>query len=336
MPTELRLLPAGVFRARDGRPHGAAGGWRIDAAIAARLIDRARSRQDAFVIDYEHQTLHTERNGQPAPAAGWIRPASLEWRDDGLYATDIQWTDRARELIAGGEYRYLSPVFSYDQTTGEVFDLVMAAVTNHAGIDGLDDLTARAAARFSFDDLQEGNQVNEKLLKLLGLAQGATEEQIEAAIVALKAKADAAQAAQEELNATKTALAAAKAEVGKVDPAKYVPIDAVNELQKEVAALRAQVDGREVDELVATALEDGRLVPAMEGWARDLGKTNIAALKSYLEAATPIAALKGTQTGGQGPRDKDGTGLTDVQLAVCRQMGVSPEEYKKALAESAS
>lgn len=332
LPLEFRLLPAGEFRAsRDGRPFDVSA-WRMDAAIAARVIARIRARQDDLVIDYEHQTMNAEHNGQPAPAAGWISPAGVVWRDDGLYATDLRWTERARTLIAGDEYRYVSPVFTYDTRTGEVLDVLMVGITNYPGIDGLTELTNRAAARFSFDDMQEGNPVNEELLKLLGLAKDATEEQIKAAIVALKSGVDAVQG---ELEAARTALAAAKAETGTVDPAKYVPIAAVGELQAQVAALRGQVDGREIDELVRSALDEGRLVPAMEGWARDLGKKDIAALRTYIDAAAPIAALKSTQTGGQGPRDKNGA-LSDVQMAVCRQMGISPGDYEKALAEQAA
>ncbi len=90
---EIQLLPAGEFAARDGRP-GKGGKWKIDAAIAAALIALAEARTTPFVLDYEHQTLHAERNGQPAPAAGWFK--TLEWREGkGLYATDVQWTERA-------------------------------------------------------------------------------------------------------------------------------------------------------------------------------------------------------------------------------------------------
>ena len=58
--------------------------WRINAAIATRVIAEHNPTQPP-VIDYEHQTLHKEANGQPAPAAGWIH--GLRWLDGkGLYA----------------------------------------------------------------------------------------------------------------------------------------------------------------------------------------------------------------------------------------------------------
>lgn len=316
-----RLIPAGVFRARDGRPAGIEG-WRIDGEIAQRVIARAAARVDDMVIDYEHQTLHAETNGQPAPAAGWFH--KLEWRDDGLYVVDLRWTPPAKAAIDAEQYRYLSPVFHYDRKTGEVLEVLMAAVTNHAAVDGLTDLVARAAARFNIDP-QEEDTVKELMIKLLGLKEDASDMDVETAVVALKAKAD-----KSDENAT--ALAALKAQTtSEPDPAKYVPVGVVTELQGQIATLSAQVTGREVDELIAGAIEDGKLLPAMETWARDLGKKDVAALKAYIASAVPVAALKGTQTGGKGQGGGGDGDLDEAALAVCTQMGIDPTEYKKTL-----
>ncbi|MQY50758.1 phage protease [Rhodocyclus gracilis] len=87
---DFRLLPAGEFRARDGRP-AEIPAWRMDATIAAALINQVAATGVDFVIDYEHQTLLAEKNGQPAPAAGWFK--ALEWREgDGLYVVGAKWT----------------------------------------------------------------------------------------------------------------------------------------------------------------------------------------------------------------------------------------------------
>ncbi|WP_323944473.1 phage protease [Aeromonas hydrophila] len=47
----FQLLPVGPFMARDGRPFDMASGYWQD-----------------ILIDYDHQTLKTDQNGQPAPA----------------------------------------------------------------------------------------------------------------------------------------------------------------------------------------------------------------------------------------------------------------------------
>ena len=141
---EFRILPAGVFRAKDGRPAHLPG-WRIDAEIAQRVI-AASASADELVIDYEHQTINAEKNGRPAPAAGWFK--RMVWREGaGLFAVDVRWTDKARAMIAAGEYRYISPVFPYDAVSGEVLKIVGLGLTNNPALPGLANLVALAALR---------------------------------------------------------------------------------------------------------------------------------------------------------------------------------------------
>jgi len=143
-PSEFRLLPAGTFKAKDGRPAGLAG-WNLSDAAAWAIIGRAQRQQDRFLIDYDHQTLSGD--GTRAPAAGWF--SRLEWRPgDGLYALGVEWTAAAQAAIQAKEYRYISPVLTYDPKTGNVTGVLMAAIVNYPAIDGLTDLAA--AARFSF------------------------------------------------------------------------------------------------------------------------------------------------------------------------------------------
>ena len=58
----------------------------------------------------------------------------------------IEWTERAREMIASGEYRYLSPVFGFDSQTGAVTYVHSVALTNDPALIGLSDLAAATAA----------------------------------------------------------------------------------------------------------------------------------------------------------------------------------------------
>lgn len=315
-PEAIQITPDGEFRAKDGRPFDAPS-FRVDEVVARHLIARQAASANDIVIDYEHQTLNAEMNGQPAPAAGWFR--DLMYRPgSGVWATGVRWTARAKGMIEAGEYRYLSPVFRYLPETGDIVEILHVALTNFPAVDGMNELTAKAAARFSFDAPQEDDM--DQLRKLFGLPATAGETEIMAAATALKQKADA----------TETEVAALKTQAP--DPAKYVPVQVVTDLRTELAALRAAVDGRELDTVVADALADGRLLPAMETWARELGKKDLAALKGYIAAAQPIAALKGTQSGGKGPAGGNGGELTDEQMAVCKHMGIAPEEYKKSLA----
>ncbi|NWO05561.1 MAG: phage protease [Alteromonadaceae bacterium] len=314
---EIQLFPAGLFRARDGRPEGLEG-WQVTEAAAKQLVALAAQRQTPFVIDYEHQTLYAETSGNPAPAAAWF--TTLEWREgDGLYAVDVQWTERAAALIEGDEYRYLSPVFKFDRNTGLVTELLMAAVTNNPAIDGIADV---AAARYLHQPHEEATPVDKELLEMLGLGEDATPEQVRAAIQALKEKADKAEQAEADA-------AALRAKVDNPDPARFGPVSTIKGLQDQVATLSAKLTSGEVEGLVKDGMEDGRLLPSMESWARDLGKKDVEALRSYLDNAQPIAALTGQQTDGKKPPEGDNQ-LTEEELAVCRQMNQTPEEFLKA------
>ena len=126
------------------------------------------------------------------------------------------------------------------------------------------------------------------------------------------------------------AIAAAKAAVESPDPAKFAPVDTVKELQAQVAALTAEAAQRMVDDLIGPALADGRILPAQEQWARELGKSNVAALKAYLDTAQPIAALGSTQTGGKAPQARTASGLTEQEEAVAAACGITPEVFAAA------
>lgn len=96
-----QLLPVGPFKARDGRPFDVASGhWQLDGQIAAALIACAKALGQDILIDYDHQTLKVDQNGQPAPAAGWYNADEIEWREgQGLFIKP-RWTERAAALVA--------------------------------------------------------------------------------------------------------------------------------------------------------------------------------------------------------------------------------------------
>lgn len=344
---ELQLTPAGSFRGIDGRPVDAAH-WYIDAEVAARVIAFNASREIDLVIDYEHQTLHKEKNGQPAPAAGWFSGADLIWRDgEGLFAK-VDLTQRAQDHIAAKEYKYLSPVFYYKKGTGEILGLHSAALTNTPNIDGMAEL-AIAAASAELEQLtnpQESNMEIKELLEriryLLNLPALATPEEIanelQKAVDLVKGGAAAEVAANTlgvvgVLEAQRTQIAALSAATP--DLSKFAPVEAMQLLQSEVATLRAEKVEREVDGVVVAALTAGKLLPPQEKWARELGKTNMAALTSYIETAHGIDALTGTQTQGKQPAITQQGELSESQLAMCTATGVSPEDFKKTLGAQA-
>lgn len=323
--SEVQLTPAGHFRAVDGRPFDA-DSWYIDSEIAARIIALAESRQTPFIIDYEHQTLLADKNGQPAPRAATF--TRFEWREGvGLFAVDVKWTGRAEGFIEKGEYGFISPVFPYRKGSGEVLGFMHAALTNTPALDGMEEVASLAAAKFQASDTTQEDNLMERseLIAALGLSADASDADIKSAIAALKLKADTADTQGETITALKQT---------QFDPAQHIDLKTFEDTKAELATLKQANLDSEVEALVTAGLDDGRLVKGQEAWARKLGASDIAALKQYLDDATGLAALKGNQTKGKKPEGgEENTQLSDTELAICTQMGLSPEEYLKNKAE---
>lgn len=334
---EIQLLPAGEFTARDGRPADCKS-WVLDDAAAAALIALAEQRATPFVIDYEHQTLLAKQNGQPAPAAGWFK--QLEWRaGDGLYAVNVEWTDRAGIMIAAKEYKFISPVFLYDQQ-GRVQEILMAAITNNPALDGLNDVMLAAATRMVSLTPQTAQEsvMDELMVQLrwmLNLPVGATAEDIQAQLQKLidQLKAGGAAAAGIDLASLLQGRdqQIATLSANQADPARFVPVETMRALQQQIATLTAQAGVTEANGLITAALADGRLLPAQESWARGLATSNLASLSAYLDSAPKIPALHTPQRTSAAPAPRTGDLDTDT-LAVCTAFGNNPEDVKKTLA----
>jgi phage I-like protein len=336
-PREIKLVPAGAFRSsRDNRPADAPA-WVMNSDAAEAIIAAHGSLHSQFLIDYDHQTLRAEHNGKPAPAAGWS--GRLEWRDgDGLYATDLEWTDAALAAIAAKEYRYISPLIRYTPQTGVVTHVLMASLVNYPAIDGLNDLAAAAASLFPLPE-SEDHPMDERLLQLLRLLLNLPETALAGEIVGEleKLQTQLADGAEVGLAALLTAkdgeIAALSAQVTAApDPAEFVPKAVFDELQGKLAALSGQTLGDQVAKLVEEAENAGKVIgPKDKAWLLDLGKKDLAALQGALDSRQPLAALAGMQTAGKTPPAATAAALDDAALAVCRQMNIDPDAYKQTL-----
>lgn len=319
-PSEIKLLPAGCFRAKDGRPANLPG-WVMDDRSASALLGAMQRQADASVIDYEHQTLNALSNGKPAPAAGWY--AELDWRPgDGLYAVGVEWTPAARQMIENREYRYISPVISYDKTTGAVTGLPMAALVNYPALDGLNDL---AAAHFNFfytDKTMDKDDLITAICYLLNLPLTSTAEEIGGELDKVKALIGSGDGLRAFLTAQAGEVAAL---AGNPDPTQFVPLAALIEMQAQLAALSSQVSGAEIERLIAD--NPAKLpTPGMQAWARDL---SVVQLRSYLDTAVAVVALKGMQSGGKAPLDDgpDTVALSAAEMEVAAALGVPHEAF---------
>jgi phage I-like protein len=294
----------------------------LDNAGAAEVLENYKAMVNDLVIDYEHQTL----TGKEAPAAGWI--GQLENRGkDGIWA-NVAWCKRAAAMLESREYRYLSPVMLLDKKR-RVRSLHSAALTNTPAIDGMEPVVAKQDVNGGDAAIHKEDSIKmDKILNALGLAATATEEEVIAAVNALKAAAGAIPVA---CKGVITALGlkdgANESEVVGTIVAMKSGSDKVTELSAKVTELTGQLTAITAEELVQVALKAGKITAGQLDWARDYAKRDAEGFKVF-SAKAPAAVPIGEDH--KQPADKkEAAELSVPELAVCKQLGVSAEAFKK-------
>lgn len=318
----IQLLPYGKFRATDGRPTDVEA-WYVTDTNGADVVALANNQRNPLPIDYEHQIIHSLKNGKEAPSAGWME--YLYFNPQGIFA-DVRWTDKAADYIKNGEYRYISAVFAYD-TDGYVRKIFHAALTNTPALDGMDEAMVAASVNL----LQEDNSMDKKLLAalctLFALKADASEADITEKVTALSAaKGDSpvdlldvyAKLAEKEQS-----VAALSTQVGTPDPAKFVPVEQVAALQADFNALKTSVEADKKAALITAALSQGKLAPALKDWAQSL---SVEALSAYLEKAPAMAALSGEPQAKDDP-EQNVAALSAAEQAAARALGMTEAEF---------
>ncbi|HHF4024355.1 TPA: phage protease, partial [Haemophilus influenzae] len=274
-------------------------------------------------IDYEHQIIHSLKNGKEAPSAGWME--YFYFTPQGIFA-DVRWTDKAADYIKNGEYRYISAVFAYD-TDGYIRKIFHAALTNTPALDGMEEAMVAASVNL----LQEDNPMNKKLLAalcaLFALKADASEADITEKVTALSAaKGDSSVDVLDvyaKLAEKEQSVAALSTQVGNPDPAKFVPVEQVAALQADFNALKTSVEADKKAELITAALSQGKLAPALKDWAQSL---SVEALSAYLEKAPAMAALSGEPQAKGDPEQKV-VALSAAEQAAARALGMTEAEF---------
>ena len=318
----IQLLPYGKFRATDGRPTDVEA-WYVTDTNGADVVALANNQRNPLPIDYEHQIIHSLKNGKEAPSAGWME--YFYFTPQGIFA-DVRWTDKAADYIKNGEYRYISAVFAYD-TDGYVRKIFHAALTNTPALDGMEEAMAAASVNL----LQEDNPMDKKLLAalcaLFALKADASEADITEKVTALSAaKGDSPEDVLDvyaKLAEKEQSVAALSTQVGNPDPSKFVPVDQVIALQADFNALKTSVEADKKEALITAALSQGKLAPALKDWARSL---SVEALSAYLEKAPAMAALSGEPQAKGDPEQKVAA-LSAAEQAAARALGMTEAEF---------
>lgn len=300
VPEWIELIPAGqVVQGRDGRT------WINDRPADLLAVFAADGRD--IPLDWEHATELKAPQGEPAPAAAWIK--QLEVRDEGAVWGRIEWTEKGRASVAVKEYRYISPVFVFEVESRRIRQITSAGLTNRPN------LQLQALNR---EQPTKGAPPMKKLLALLGLPETATEDQALNALGALK---------------TDLATALNRAETPSLD--KFVPRADYDTVVARATNAEQQLADQKKTELetainaeIDAALIAGKITPATKDYhvatCREAG--GLDRFKAFVAAAPVVAAASGLD--GKKPEDQ-AAALNAEEQKVCDALGISVEEYRK-------
>lgn len=345
VPDEVQLIPSGHIIGRDGRNFVLQNVDEVIDNSIQRFNPSGKSQELDLVIDYEHQTELSEKNGAPAPAAGWIK--RLFAKEDGLWGK-IEWTKKAAEHITNKEYRYLSPVFLHDKQ-GNISKLLNAGLTN------VPNLELKAFNSTNYNEEENKVDLLKQLCILLGLSENSSEEDVVKAIEALKAscnnddpEADPNTTTAEAAAALENALKKIAETVGAdttdaeaiieamnkqvTNPAKFVPMEQYMALNKRLTTLESNMSEEKALTAVNKAIAEGCLPPAM--------KTNALAIykqmgeKAYNDFVSkfPKVAMNRATASTPAPAYLNAD-LDEDDKTLCKQLNISEAEYKKTIKE---
>lgn len=309
-PEWVNIVPltAGVSRieARDGRVFICDDPAALVAASNAEL-DRQRGPHP---VDRDHVM-----NWGGGPALAWAR--RYELRADGIYA-QTDWLATGRAMVESGEYKY---------TSCNVYcDLVNIERDPDWGFIRKADLKMKRLAGFTLTNIPALEVYSmaslenpmKKLLARLGLTENATPDEALAAIERLSASASPS-----------------------LD--QFVPRAEFDRLTRELAAAKAEIAAvadaaaeKEREQLLAAALEAGKIVPATAAYFREQLKQpgGIDSFKNFCAAAPKIAGRVDATRRSPTP-DVTATGLSPNELKACEIAGFDPKLFAAEKAELA-
>lgn len=253
-PSEFRILAAGVNQTRKGPVLFDA------AAVAAVLADFEGGGVD-LPIDYEHAMAY----GPAVPlaeraAAGWFKP---EERDGELWATEVDWTARGRASVEAKEFRYTSLWGDLERVKVDGKDVMRlvrlfnVGLVNRPATIGTLPLVASEGIATEIDNMGDTTKENGRSPFVVTL--GARDES-EALEKVAKMRAT--------LSDVAGVLGAPEEDLGAAVRALKLSADAAAALKTELAELKSKAETAERDGLIARLSEEGKLPPALHEWAR--------------------------------------------------------------------
>lgn len=287
----LPMIPAGEVEGRDGRK------WLN--TYPDSIVNAFDSK---LPFDIEHATEIKGPEGEDAGAVGWI--VALKNRNGEIWA-QVEWNQTGRWQIEDKRYCFYSPAFYSDPDSGVITAMSSAGLTNKPN--------------FYVPALNREEEGDMKLPKLICDALGISEDATESdAVVAINSMKDNHKA---ELNRAKTP-----------DLNHFVPKEtytvAMNRAEVAEGKLK-EIEEQEIVALVDSAIADGKVAPSNKDMYMSLCRTDggVEQFKQFVGSAPKIADGSKVTT----PKGKKEGELDKDQLALCRAMNISPEDYKANL-----
>ncbi len=291
-------------------PHTESGFVQVVDADSVAAMANSAAKGKELLVDFDHESWDNKKR---TTAAGWIQ--NLEARLDGLWA-QIRWSGSGKTALKNGDYRFISPVWTFancqqiDETHVRPLTLSDAGLTNRPNLQGLPALSNREETRPQLA-AEQADQQKESMKKLnteLGLAADASEESALAEITKLKNRASEAEGKLQPLEASNTELKNSNRSL----------LEAQVESDLDTAGLEG--DTRETFKGQLLANRAGTL-PLLAELSKAKGNAQANALTNRAGAKTP-GDKKGGSTGGGSSMSRQ----QEIDDAVANAKGESFEQ----------
>lgn len=278
--------------------------------------NQATAKFDRIAFDFNHNTVDAKPGDEPLKVAGWGIPEIVA--GEGIYLSAIEYTDEGRAALLGGHYPDLSPTLHVNDA-GEVVFIHSLAAARQGEVDGLT-LFAPVAGSKAAAALTALSAEG-----LYGDA-GATDWRAiaVAALNALGADLDADAEGSDILAAAAT-LRRRLSPDSETNPDPDMTEDLktlaarVETLEKGGADSRRQI-------ILSAAKAAGKVIPlSAETIAATAPETLEEIVRNLPAGQVPLSS----DIPGNAEEPGESGELSAVELEVCRQVGLTADEYKK-------
>jgi phage I-like protein len=261
VPAQNRLpLPPRILIAKWGEDTALDGSAVIVNEITAACLssNQAKIGREEVALDFEHNTYQVDADGKPLKRSEPVKIAAMGTLSVepgvGLWFTPLSWTPEGSDHYTGRHYRDISPTVIRNEK-GEVIALHSVALTRSGQIAGLHAFSADAgllgsikalSSDFHTNSTSPSNTMDYKtaLLKLLGLPDTATDEEITAKLTATSTEVETETPATP-MNADARLDAIERRQIldGATAAGKIIPLSAGAIEALPLSTLRTLVDG---------------------------------------------------------------------------------------------